>query len=85
MAGMKVKAQGVFKTKVLTKEHVEHLINDDGAKFDNRNADGTVTEVGRAADADVRSFLVKIGLPAEYGIDPIDLVVTPAFSVHWRF
>ena len=44
-AGMKVKAQGVFKTKVLTKEHVDHLINDDGAKFDNRNADGTVTEV----------------------------------------
>ena len=44
-AGMKVKAQGVFKTKVLSKEHVDHLINDDGAKFDNRNADGTVTEV----------------------------------------
>lgn len=44
-AGMKVKAEGVFKTKVLTKEHVDHLINDDGAKFDNRNADGTVTEV----------------------------------------
>ena len=44
-AGMKVKAQGVFKTKVLSKEHVEHLINDDGAKFENRNDDGTVTEV----------------------------------------
>ncbi len=44
-AGMKVKAQGVFKTKVLSKEHVEHLINDDGAKFDKRNDDGTVTEV----------------------------------------
>ncbi|NOT46745.1 MAG: DUF4920 domain-containing protein [Acidobacteria bacterium] len=44
-AGMKVKAQGVFKTKTLTKEHVDHLIKDDGAKFDNRNADGTVTEV----------------------------------------
>jgi hypothetical protein len=44
-AGMKVKAEGVFKTKTLTKEHVDHLINDDGAKFDNRNADGTVTEV----------------------------------------
>ena len=44
-AGMKVKAQGVFKTKTLSKEHVEHLINDDGAKFDNRNPDGTVTEV----------------------------------------
>jgi hypothetical protein len=44
-AGMKVKAQGVFKTKTLTKEHVDHLIKDDGAKFENRNADGTVTEV----------------------------------------
>lgn len=44
-AGMKVKAEGVFKTKTLTKEHVDHLIKDDGAKFDNRNADGTVTEV----------------------------------------
>lgn len=44
-AGMSVKAQGVFKTKVLPKDHVDHLIKDDGAKFDNRNADGTVTEV----------------------------------------
>lgn len=44
-AGMKVKAQGKFVTKVLPKEHVDHLINDDGAKFDNRNPDGTVTEV----------------------------------------
>jgi hypothetical protein len=44
-AGMKVKAEGIFKTKTLSKEHVDHLINDDGAKFDNRNADGTVTEV----------------------------------------
>lgn len=44
-AGMKVKAEGVFKTKTLSKEHVDHLINDDGAKFDNRNPDGTVTEV----------------------------------------
>lgn len=44
-AGMKVRAQGVFKTKVLPKDHVDHLINDDGAKFDKRNADGTVTEV----------------------------------------
>jgi len=44
-AGMKVKAQGVFKTRVLPKDHVDHLINDDGAKFPNRNADGTVTEV----------------------------------------
>lgn len=44
-AGMKVRAQGVFKTKVLPKDHVDHLINDDGAVFENRNPDGTVTEV----------------------------------------
>lgn len=44
-AGMKVKAQGVFKTNVLSKEKVDHLINDDGAKFENRNPDGTVTEI----------------------------------------
>lgn len=44
-AGLKVRAQGVFKTKVLSKEHVDHLINDDGAVFENRNPDGTVTEV----------------------------------------
>lgn len=44
-AGWQVKAQGVFKTKILSKEHVDHLINDDGAKFDKRNADGTVTEI----------------------------------------
>jgi hypothetical protein len=44
-AGMKVKAEGKFVTKVLSKEHVDHLINDDGAKFDKRNPDGTVTEV----------------------------------------
>lgn len=44
-AGMKVKVQGVFKTNILPKEKVEHLVNDDGAKFDNINPDGTVTEV----------------------------------------
>jgi len=44
-AGLKVRAQGTFKTKVLPKEHVDHLIKDDGAKFDSRNADGSVTEV----------------------------------------
>jgi hypothetical protein len=44
-AGMQVKAEGVFKTKTLSKEHVDHLINEDGAKFENRNPDGTVTEV----------------------------------------
>ncbi|HMT07670.1 MAG TPA: DUF4920 domain-containing protein [Pyrinomonadaceae bacterium] len=44
-AGLAVKTQGVFKTKILPKDHVDHLIKDDGAKFDKINADGTVTEV----------------------------------------
>lgn len=57
-AGMKVRAQGTFKTKVLPKEHVDHLIKDDGAKFDNRNPDGTVTEVSFDATGVV---LTKVG------------------------
>ena len=44
-AGLAVRAQGTFKTNVLPKEKVDHLINDDGAKFDKINPDGTVTEV----------------------------------------
>ena len=44
-AGMKVTAEGIFKTKTLSKEQVDHLIKEDGAKFANRNTDGTVTEV----------------------------------------
>ena len=38
---------------------------DTGSADAARVVDGTVTEVGRAADADVRSFLVKIELPAD--------------------
>jgi hypothetical protein len=44
-AGLTAKAEGVFNVKTLSKKEVEHLINEDGAKFENRNADGTVTEV----------------------------------------
>jgi len=44
-AGMNIKLQGVFVTRTLDKEHVDHLINDDGAKFESRNEDGSVTEV----------------------------------------
>ena len=44
-AGAMARAEGMFVVKTLTKEHVDHLINEDGAKFDNRNADGTVTEI----------------------------------------
>lgn len=44
-AGFKARAEGIFTVKTLSKEQVEHMIKDDGAKFDNRNPDGTVTEV----------------------------------------
>ena len=44
-AGSFARAEGVFIVKTLSKEQVDHMINEDGAKFDNRNADGTVTEV----------------------------------------
>lgn len=44
-AGANAKAEGVFTVKTLTKEQVQHMIDEDGAKFDNVNKDGTVTEV----------------------------------------
>lgn len=44
-AGSFARAEGVFSVKTLKKEEVDHLVNEDGAKFDNRNADGSVTEV----------------------------------------
>ena len=44
-AGAFARAQGVFTVKTLSKAEVDHMINDDGAKFASRNADGTVTEV----------------------------------------
>jgi Domain of unknown function (DUF4920) len=44
-AGAFAKAEGVFSVKTLSKEEVKHLVEEDGAKFDNINPDGTVTEV----------------------------------------
>lgn len=44
-AGAQAKAEGVFEVKQLTKAEVDHLVNEDGAKFDNRNPDGSVTEI----------------------------------------
>ena len=44
-AGAFAKAEGVFTVKTLTKEEVKHMVEEDGAKFPNINADGTVTEV----------------------------------------
>ena len=43
--GFKAKAEGIFTVKTLSKEQVKHLMEEDGAKFDKINADGTVTEV----------------------------------------
>lgn len=44
-AGAFAKAEGIFTVKTLSKEEVKHLVEEDGAKFDNINADGTVTEI----------------------------------------
>ena len=44
-AGARARAEGIFTVKTLTKAEVDHMIEDDGAKFENRNADGTVNEV----------------------------------------
>jgi len=44
-AGAIARAEGVFSVKTLSKAQVDHMIAEDGAKFDNRNADGTVNEV----------------------------------------
>lgn len=44
-AGMRAKAEGVFSVKTLSKEQVAHLRDEDGAKFDSINKDGTVTEI----------------------------------------
>ena len=43
-AGSKAKAEGVFSVKTLSKAEVDHLI-EDGGKFDDRNPDGSVTEI----------------------------------------
>lgn len=48
-AGAKAKVQGTVAVKNLTKAQVDHMIEEDGAKFDNRNADGTVTEISFTA------------------------------------
>lgn len=45
---LKAKAEGVFTVKNLSKDEVDHLI-EDGSKFDKRNADGSVTEVSFVA------------------------------------
>lgn len=48
-AGASAKAEGIFEVKTLSKEMVKHMVEEDGAKFDNVNPDGTVTEVSFTA------------------------------------
>jgi hypothetical protein len=44
-AGAMARVEGTLSVKHLSKDEVEHMIKDDGAKFPTRNADGSVTEV----------------------------------------
>lgn len=44
-AGAKARAEGVFSVKTMSKAQVDHMIEEDGASFANRNADGSVTEI----------------------------------------
>ncbi|MGI8545453.1 MAG: DUF4920 domain-containing protein [Aridibacter sp.] len=44
-AGYKVLTEGIFSIKTLLKEEVAHLIEEDGAKFEKINKNGTVTEI----------------------------------------
>lgn len=44
-AGSFARAEGTFMVKTLSKSEVDHMIADDGAKFDDRKPDGSVTEV----------------------------------------
>ena len=44
-AGAFARAEGVFRIKTLSKAEVDHMIEDDGAKFPDRNADGSVTKI----------------------------------------
>ena len=44
-AGAFARAEGIFTVKVLSKAEVDHMIEEDGAKFETRNADGTVNEI----------------------------------------
>jgi hypothetical protein len=48
-AGLKARVEGVMSVKTLSKEEVRHLMEEDGAKFDKINADGTVTEISFVA------------------------------------
>jgi hypothetical protein len=44
-AGSFARAEGTVSVKTLSKAQVDHMIEEDGAKFDKRNADGSVTKI----------------------------------------
>ncbi len=48
-AGAFARAEGMLRVKTMSKAEVEHMIEEDGAKFDKRNADGSVTEISFVA------------------------------------
>lgn len=48
-AGARAKAEGTVEIKTLSKAQVDQMIEEDGAKFSDRNADGSVTEVSFTA------------------------------------
>jgi hypothetical protein len=48
-AGLNAKAEGTVMVKTLDKDHVDHMI-EDGAKFDKRNSDGSVTQLSFEAN-----------------------------------
>ncbi len=54
-AGFKAVAEGIFSVETVSKEKVKHLMEEDGAKFDKINDDGTVTEVSFLASGIVLS------------------------------
>lgn len=43
-AGANAKAEGIFTVKTISKEEVEHMVQE-GAKYNDINKDGTVTEI----------------------------------------
>ena len=44
-AGANATVEGMLKVKNLSAAEVKHMMEDDGAKFDKVNADGSVTEI----------------------------------------
>ena len=59
-AGAMARAEGVFSVKTLSKAQVDHMIEEDGAKFENRNPDGTVSEVSfEATGIELKQASVK--------------------------